>query len=232
VSADFDDLAQLWREEPSAEEQRVLEVLARRASWEGRAVQHFDHALTLSIIIAVFLALLTSPTPATFGTGLLLAGAILWSSWKNHQLRQVALLVDTSNREALLESAWRATRARLRRSRLGMLLLVPGYLLGALAAYSYLNGNLEGFLTKMASHLSPTTRNGVLTYILLGGLLACLIRTHLKVAREVRNIAALQERYRAEAHMDLLSAEDKQTLEYQHLIAPTSDDAVARLRSW
>jgi len=186
----------------------VLEILARRASWRARAVNYLEIGFSLLIFVAVITALVTAPAPATVVAGLIFIAGLVWSSWKRHRLQQVALLVATSDRKALLDNAWRTARAQLRRSRLNMAMLLPGYLLGALTAYSYLHGGLDGFLPTFLDQLSPISGRGIVTWLILGGVMTYLVRTDRRIRHELRNVHELRERYRTEAQLDALSASD------------------------
>lgn len=202
---DLDDFAALWRGEPTAEEQKALEILARRASRRARITQRLEIGVGILLLLAVALALLASPAPAALFASAAFAAGLIWSSWKRYHLNEVARILDTSDREVLIESALASSRARLRHSMLGISLLIPGYILGAATKYALIEGHLMGFIETLLAHTIPSSRTGVIALLLLAAVMAYLVRGHLKLRRENDNLRALRDQYRAEAQLDALS---------------------------
>lgn len=199
---DFDDFAELWRDEPSPEEQKALETIARRASRRARFAQRFEIGGGILLLIAIVVGLLSTRGTGTIAAGIALALAIIWSSWRRYLLAQAALLVDTSNRQRLIESGIRSTEARLLRSRLGLWLLLPGYILGSITSYGVVKGNLDGFWSELVRQSLPVNPTGVVTVLLLGGLQAYFLRAHMAIFRELKNLHELHRQYEAESRLD------------------------------
>lgn len=200
TSPDFDELARLWTQEQSPEEERAFQLLARRVGRRARLWQVAEIAAGLVLILAVAAAMLTAADRSTLAVGALVVVAILWAGWKR-RLNAVAMLVDTAGCAAMLDSAVRNGRASLRRSRLGLMLLAPGYLLGALLKYSLQNDGVDGFLSAFAASLRGFWP-GWAGLSLLAAILAYLARSHLRMRREVARLEMMRDQYRAESALD------------------------------
>ena len=198
---DFDELARLWKQEHSAEEERMLQLLARNAGRQGKALQYAELGMGALLIAAIFVAFFVDSAPATLIVGGLVVAAVVWAGWKRHH-RQAALLIDHSDRLALLESAVRNGRAGLRRSALGIALLVPGFLLGALFKFSVQSGGaVEDFLPVFIASISRVGPGMAGAGLLLLALLY-LLRMHGARRREVDRLESLLAEYREEALLD------------------------------
>lgn len=198
---DFDELARLWKQEHSAEEERVFQRLARRAERRAKALEYAEHGMGGLLILAVLAAFFLNSEPATLIVGGLTVAAILWAGWKRHHRRE-ARLIDAGNREAMLEHAVRNARASRKRSAAGLALIAPGFLLGALFKYSVQNGGeIAGFLP---AFIASVTRVGwgMAGLLLLLLAIAWLLRSHLAIRRELAQLEALRAEYREEARLD------------------------------
>lgn len=204
MADEFDDFATLWRRDPSPEEQKALEAIARRVSRRARLAQHFEIGGGILVLIVIGVSLISSPVPGAIAAGLALGLAVIWSSWRRYRLAQAALLVDTSNRERLIESGIKSTEARLRRSRLGIWLLLPGYFLGAITKYGVVKGHLEGFWSALAQQTLPTSITGLATILLLGAAQAYFLRAHMAIASELGNLREVHRQYETESRLDNL----------------------------
>ena len=198
---DFDELARLWTQEQSPEEERILRSLVRRAGWQAKALQYAEVGMCVLLVIAVLVALFVNAQPATLIVGGLTIVAIMWSTWKRRH-RQEAMLIDAGDREKMLESAVRNGRASLKRSALGLTLLVPGFLLGTLLKYLIQSGGqIDGYLRALAASVTRPGW-GMTGAILIALLLAYLARSHVRMRREVARLEQLRLEYRDEAQLD------------------------------
>jgi hypothetical protein len=204
---DLDDFAKLWRHEPSPEEQRRLESLARSTSRRARRAQRVEIAGGALLLVAVMAAFYVSPAPATLLAGSVFAAVLIWSAWKRYRLHQVALIVETSDRNILIEKSITAAELRLRRSRLGLWFLLPGYLLSAMLNYSVLHDKLTGFLQTLVNQTIPLTAKGTLTFLLLTAAMAYFGYNHRQLRRELQNLRKLRQQYQDEARLDRLAEE-------------------------
>lgn len=198
----FDDIAALWKQEPDAEERRTFEALARRTGWRARLLRYLDIGLALFVLIGVLLALLWDRGPATVALVLLCIVAIVWSNWKRHKLRQVALALDTSNREAFVATAMESVRARLRSSSMWIVLLLPSVALGlALIAAATKPPTLGWFLGDVVRRF--TSPSGVAWAVFLALLIIYFGMVNLRLRRELERLKSLENQYREEAARDL-----------------------------
>lgn len=197
---DFDELARLWTQE-GPEEERLLRALACKAERRAKALRYAELGMGAMLILAVLVAFFVDAAPATLIVGGLTVAAILWAGWRRHY-RQAAALAEESSREAMLETAARRGRSKLKRSAAGLALLVPGFLLGALFKYSIHNGGRIGGFP--GAFLASVTNGGWGTagMLLLVAAFACLWRAHRALRREVGRLEQLRRAYRAEAELD------------------------------
>lgn len=198
---DFDDIADLWQQEPSADESRAFEQLARQASRKARLMQYAEIGLGAVLIACVLIALSLDAAPATVAIGALIVLAVSWSAWSRNFAAEVRRIVDASDRERLLETAVESAAKRLRHSTLGIALLPPGFLLGVLLKYSAsTQGNLHGFGSNFLSSLSSGW--GLISLLLVLLALAWFLRGNLRLRRDLARLRELQQGYREEARLD------------------------------
>lgn len=198
---DFDDVADLWQQEPSAEESRAFEQLADRASRKARLMQYAELGLGAALIACVLIALSLDAAPATIAIGALIVLAVSWSAWSRNFAAEVRRMVGTSDRERLIAAAVESARRRLRQSTIGILLLPPGFMLGVLLKYSAVaKGDLRGFLSGFVASLSSGWGLASLLLVLLA--LAYFLRGNLRLRRDLARLRQLQEGYREEARLD------------------------------
>lgn len=198
---DFDELARLWTQEQSPEEEHMFQQLARRAGRRAKALQHAETGVGILLILTVVIGVAINAAPATAIIGALIVIAIIWTAWRRN-LGRIAMLADDGDRQAMLESALRSGRASLRRSRLGIALVLPGYLLGTLLKYSIQHdGRIDGFPAAFRTSLADLGA-GSAGAVLVLAMLVYLIRSHVRMAGQVRRIALLLGEYQEEARLD------------------------------
>jgi hypothetical protein len=199
VNEDFADLESLWRQEPDPEEQRIFRSLARATSRRAKLLQYGEILLALFLVAGVLATLFLAPRPATVALAILLAASLGWSSWKRHNLAQVAMMLDRSSREAFVASAVQSARARLRRSNLGLALILPGFFLGIAWKTVLSTGGLERLADLGRSLMQP---NGLAALALILIVLVYFGYANLRLRREFRRLEELQREYRDEAERD------------------------------
>ncbi|SMF70848.1 hypothetical protein [Allosphingosinicella indica] len=203
TAGDFDEFAALWTddEQSGAEDRAIVERLAARTSWRASAVEYLEWGLAALLMIAIAAAILVEGRPAALIVGACLAGAILWSSWRRHKLRQVARDLAFGDRPSMLETAIRAARADLRRSNLGVGLILPGFMLGALLQHIAKSGGIAGFGEAL---IASMLRGGppLAGYVVLGAVIAWLIRSNRQLRTSLRRLEDLLAEYREEERLD------------------------------
>ena len=203
---EFDDFVTLWRDEPSPEEQAALEALARQTSRRARLMQWLEIGVGILLLLALLVALAIRPAPAALAGGGLIVAVLIWSAWRRYSLARIAFLVDTSDREVLLENAIVGVEAKLRRSRIGLWLFVPGYVLGAVTGHAVLEESLSRSLNAFLHQMSPFRTGGLAIWAILAITLSYFLREHRRVERELLDLRDVQRQYGAEAKMDALAS--------------------------
>ncbi|HEV2746349.1 MAG TPA: hypothetical protein VGW34_03505 [Allosphingosinicella sp.] len=193
---EFEEIArELWREEPSLVDQRAFRTMARRASVRGRLLRHADLGLALILNMAVFVAVLSRPAPATVLVGLLLFAAIGWSSWKRHMLGRLASLGQSGDGAAFLDHAVARAAANVRRSTIGLWLFVPSILLGGLLGHSYKSqGRVDTYPDALLTGIMDWPQ-GTGAAMLGAALLAVLSRSSRRQRLELQRLEALRREY-------------------------------------
>jgi len=208
VSSDFhdlDDLASLWTEEPDADKQGEFQAAAARVNLRARLLQHADLGLGILIAAAVLFALLLQPTPATVTIGLLGAGAVLWSSWKRHVLRQMSSMLGASSRTDLIDLELRRVATDLKRSVIGLWATPPAMILFAMLAYSVKYGwSFAGFGERMLSALTNVPVGPAIIAAMLT-VLVQQVQTVRRLRTELRRLTMLRGEYQEEARLDRLA---------------------------
>lgn len=200
---EFEEIArELWREEPSLADQEAFRTMARRASVRGRLLRHADLGLAIILNIAVLVAVLSRPAPATVMVGLLLFVAIGWSSWKRYTLGRLASLGHSGDRAAFLDQAVASAAANVRRSTIGLWLFVPSILLGGLLGHSYKSqGRVDTYPDALMTGIMDWPQ-GTGAAILGAVLLAVLSRGNRRKWLELQRLEALRGEYLDEDRRD------------------------------
>lgn len=199
--SDFDEIARLWQQEPSPDEERAFQQMARKASGRARWLDRAETGLAILLVAAVLIALFLAPEPATIAVGILTVVAISWSSWKRHMLGQVDAMVVDGDRRSFIDAAVAQVAASLRRSTFGLWLLLPGILLGALLRHSYDREGFDGFGEALLSAAADWPIGpAVVAAMILS--FALLVRSNLRLRGELKRLRNLRDEYRREAKLD------------------------------
>lgn len=178
--------------------------MARRTPKVARFTQWGELAVALLLAGTIILAIFLHLGPATVLTGGLVLFLLGWSSWKRHHLANLALLVDERDRRSFIRSSLQAKEAELRRSALGLALLLPSVLLSLLLTFAMRHptgqGALGPFLLEALSN-----RRGLVVIGFVAAALLILARSHRRVRREVAALALLQLDYEQEAAREALA---------------------------
>lgn len=199
---EFGDLAALWNAPARAAELSELEQIARKTPARARLVQASELALAAIVAICVAAAMMWRAAPATLFVGssfLLLLG---WSAWSRHRLADLALLVDRSDRSTFLSSVIRAKEAELRRSAIGLALMLPAVLL--VMVLSYLVQSVGQQATSFAEFMPEVmlTLRGGIALVVLAGAICLLTVSHLRLIGELARLHELARDYAEEMRLD------------------------------
>ena len=198
---DLIEFAELWQQEPSAEERAEFEAAARRVRRQGRFLAFADVALALVIVAGMILGFLLRPgAHAAIIAGLLIV-ATIWLSLQRRKVRQMAKTLDTTDRQAFITSSIRNANASLRRIVLSLCFLPTGMLLAVLFKLNYRSGGrLEHPLTALADWAVST--RGMIVLSGLAIFTAILIRAWRKTRAELRRLNELKAAYQRATTLD------------------------------
>ena len=203
---DLDDLAGLWAEEASADEQAELHAMACRVARRAALIDHADLGIGLAIAAAVLVALLLRPAPVPLAVGLVAAAALLWSSWTRFQLkRQILASLEVSDRADLLDRDIRRVTTALHHAQLGLFAAAPVFLLFAMLTHSvFQGGSLAGFVSAMSGAMATMPVGPAIAAALLT-LIVQQARTVRRLQGELRSLHALVGAYREEMRLDRIA---------------------------
>lgn len=195
---DLDRLGDVWRQQPDPAEmdrlQRAATAIARRARW-GQVV---DVVAALAVSVVVLFLVLANPDKNTIVVGAGTVLLLLFSQRRQRRLREIELLSLTGTAEDMIEQSIARIRATLKRTRLSLLLLGPGILLGLLFAHLAQSGAERSLVLGMevAPWLRSLIRYGapILVAIIAYG----FYRTDRNARQELKHLVLLQEAYRKE----------------------------------
>lgn len=202
TSVDLDDWMQVWQDEQDEDELELVRASARRAMRRARLFNYAEHGISAAIIVAVIVWLVLEGAPATIAIAGLAILVILWSSWRRHMLFQVAELIRFDDRRDFLETGVQSARARLKRSRIGLIALLPSFLIGIYLKDGLAHGGAVGDLS--APFWESVTSGGSAAVALLLFVLVALWfgAAHLRLRAEVSRLEQLRDEYRVEASLD------------------------------
>jgi len=202
-----EDFAHLWKTEPTEQEREAFRIMGRRASRRARLLEQADRVLAGLLVLALLIAVSTAPRPATLAIGALIVIAIGWSRRRRQLLGQTSLIARAGDPQAFIRLASEDVRGALQRSTLGLGLLLPSVLLGALLRFSYgHDGDLAGFWNAVATSATKWPWGPMLLiWLLLFTLL--LARGNFVLRRELRRLRGLERDYRREDERDSAPAD-------------------------
>lgn len=193
---DLDRLGDVWRQRPSPAEleelKRAAEAVAHRARW-GQRLDLISAVLVAGVVLILILANPTADTLLVGGAAILI---LLVSQIRSRRLRQEELRSLTGTTEQMLDQSVARIEATMKRTRLQLALLVPGFAFGLLVAK--LVDNRNGFFER----LLPDA--GIATLVAGGGiavmaLTAFLLSRWMRQTRQERDrLIALRDAYRQE----------------------------------
>ena len=195
------DFAELWQQEPSAEERAEFEAAARRVRRHGRFLAFADVALAVVLVSGMILGFFLQPDAFTAIIAGLFIVATVWLSLQRRKVRNMARTLDTTDRHAFIASSIRNANASLRRIVLSMCFL-PTF--GLLAVLFKLNmrsgGHLEDPLSALADWAVST--RGVIGLTGLAIIMMFLVRAWRKCRSEIARLNELESAYRKATTLD------------------------------
>lgn len=207
MADDLDEFARLWREEPSQEESEAFRQLAGKAARRARLAGYAELGTTAVIGAAILMALLVAKAALTVAIGMVLLVVLVWSARKRHMLRQVAIIISSSDGGSLVEKEIVKTRADLRRTTIGLFLYPPAVPLGHMLVNSVATGgSLENYWEVLVQDLTGGPVGWWLA-ALFALFLAYQLSAIFRLKRELRRLEGLRVEYEEELRLDALGGE-------------------------
>ena len=195
------DFAELWQQEPSAEERAEFDAAARRVQRHGRFLAFADVALALVLVSGMILGFFLQPDAYSAIIAGLFIVATVWLSLQRRKVRNMARTLDTTDRHAFIASSIRNANASLRRVVLSMCFLPTFGLLAVLFKINMRSGgHLEYPLTALAEWAVST--RGVIGLTGLTIIMVFLVRALRKCRSEIARLNELENAYRKATSMD------------------------------
>lgn len=198
---EYRELASLWGDAAPLDDQQEVARLALATPRRARMAQWGELAVVALLFAAIGASIVWSLGPATMLTGGLLLVLLGWSAWKRHHLANVALLIDQSDRLSFVRSSVRAKEAELRRSGLGLALILPGVVIALLWGFSLRYPDGEGQLAAFLLEVVTAPR-GLITYGCVLAAVVVLSLMHRRLRAELAELRRLQQQYADEARKD------------------------------
>jgi hypothetical protein len=198
---EFDEFAELWQEQPAGLEQVQMEVDASSARRRGRLYDYLEYGLGIALVAVFVAGSFIVANPLTIAVAVPLMIAITWLTWRRRALRQMARSLNTSNREAFIESSLRYARANLRRNTIGLAslpFLIPTALTFKVSMRTG-GGPDEVWQAFLEWAQTPRAAITVVALAILGGF---TLRSRRKVRLEIRRLETLRRSYAQEAERE------------------------------
>lgn len=195
---DLERLGDVWRQRPDPQELEELRRTAERVRRRARWVQVVD-VLAAIIVAGVVLAMvLANPEVDTLLVG---GGAILVllvGQIRSRRFRQQELRSLSGSAEQMLDQSIERVQASVKRARSGLIIYVPGLLLGYLVAF--VAERRSGRAVSEAIAANPELRSvmQILAAVAIVGGFLFILRSMQRARRELQRLTALRDSYHEE----------------------------------
>ena len=193
----FDDLAALWNE-PDGTEQEDSVALARKARRQGQLLAYVDFVFAMLLLGGIALIVFMTPNRTTIVAAVVLLVATAWITWKRRAMRQMSSALKTETRIAFLESSVTNAAGNLRRVTLSLVAFPIMLMIAVALKVSIRNGGHIEHPLIAISQWAVSTR-GIVSMSLMALFFAAILRSRLKIKRELGRLKDVQEEYAAEA---------------------------------
>lgn len=198
---EYRELASLWGDAAPVGDQQEVARLAEATPRRARLAQWGELAVVALLFAGIGASIVWSLGPATMLTGGMLLVLLAWSAWKRHHLANLALLIDPSDRLSFVRSSVQAKEAELRRSGLGLALILPGVVIALLWGFSLRHPHGEAQLGAFLLDVVTAPR-GLVTYGCVAVAVVILGLVHRQLRSELAELRRLQQQYADEARRD------------------------------
>ena len=198
---DLDRLGDVWRRQPDPAEMEKLQRTAAAVSRRARLGQIVDIGAAVAVAGVVVLLVLNNPQLNTFVLGAAAILILLFSVFRQRQLRAAELRGLTGSTEEMLDQSIERVLATRKRNLFGTISMVPGLAIGYFFASAVFpqSGN-QRFATMIAN-------SGSGRFVFLAAIVAILLATLVWLIRSIR--ASDRELERLRALRDAFAREDQ-----------------------
>lgn len=194
---DLDRLGEMWRQPPDSNEMEKLRLAAETIARNARRAQFFDAAFAIIVSAIVLLLALSNPKPTTLILG---AGAIalmLFGTVRQRRLRQVELESLVGTAEQMLDQSIVRLRATIRRTRIGLISLIPAFIVGLVFGAALDGGIINQVAGQISGSRAPLVFKAAVIFLVCIGMLHYL-RALPRNRDELKRLIALRESFRRE----------------------------------
>lgn len=198
--AELERLASLWRQTDAAE-QAMFEKLARKARLKARLISYGDSTTFAAILILIPLIVIRHWSLTSFAIGLVILAIVSWGNWRRRLYLRQSARIDTSRREAFLDSSILGARARLRTVLLGLYFAIPLLLLIMLFLISSKLGLGLGSTIALLPETLVSKRGSIIVLVFLLPMFWSILARR-RIAAEIERLEALKRDYETERRLD------------------------------
>jgi hypothetical protein len=195
---DLERLGDVWRQQPDPAEMERLQRAAAAVSRRARLSQIVDIVAAVAVAAVVIALVLSNPRTEAFVMGAAAIVILLYSNYRQRQLRQVELRNLTGSTENMLEQSIERVETTLKHNRVSLIALGPALVIGVLFAFTVLDrhGSLR---------VSVIPSEGLLLWVVRGGIIAAIAGFALFMViavrrgrRELERLKTMRDAYRHE----------------------------------
>lgn len=196
---DLDRLGDVWRRQPNPAEMDKLQRTAAAVSRRARFGQIVDFGAAFAVAGVVILLVINNPQLNTLVLGGAAILILLFSVFRQRQLRAVELRGLTGSTEEMLDQSIERVATTRKRNLFGVVSMIPGLGIGLLFASAVIpNSGNQRFATMIANAgLGPWVIPALIVAILLATA-AWLLRAIRASDRELERLRALRDAYARE----------------------------------
>lgn len=195
---DLDRLGDVWRQQPDPAEMEALRRTAEAVAKRARRAQLADAALAIFVSAVVLALALSSPRPATLLIGGAAIALMLYTSIRQRRLRKLELESLGGSAEEMLDQSIDRLRATVKRTRLGMISMVPAFAIGIGFGAALDKDPGAGIIARFGDDpWAPLAAAAILIAVLTGGLIH-YYRTFRRDRSELERLTAMRDAFRQE----------------------------------
>lgn len=195
---DLDRLGDVWRQQPDAAEMERLQRSAAAVSRRARLFQIVDVVGAIVAAGAVILVVLLNPKTETIALGSAAILLLLVSNVRLRKLRQVELRSLTGSAEDMLAQSIERVENTLKYQRFCLFAVIPGLVLGYLAASALVTPPAGGAMHLLGSGETLRVVWIGMLVVFVAGAAQVMVSSIRRGGHELERLRAMREAYRSE----------------------------------